>query len=133
MAGLVSSLGFLFIVLVISSPAFSRRIVGEATPGTLGAIRMWTCFILLAHNIWEDFGSIAWLPAEVRHPKGMLGYLYTLPIGFEGLVTSEISLRAFQLLTELLLFLGVVGWRTRVVLPFGAFCSLFAARHSYRL
>jgi hypothetical protein len=121
-AGLVSSLGFLLIVLVSSSPAFIRRIVGEATPGSLGAIRMWTCAILLLTTLWEDLGSIAWLPVEARHPRGMLGYLYTLPIGFERLLTSEMSLRALQLLTELLLFLGLVGWRTRIVLPLGAFC-----------
>jgi predicted DCC family thiol-disulfide oxidoreductase YuxK len=121
-AGLVSSLGFLLIVLVSSSPAFIRRIVGEATPGSLGAIRMLTCSILLLTTLWEDLGSIAWLPVELRHHRGLLGYLYTLPIGFERLVTSEMSLRAFQLLTELLLFLGLVGWRTRVVLPLGAFC-----------
>ncbi len=120
--GLLSGLGFWLIVLVISSPAFIRRIVGEATPGSLGAIRMWTCSILLLTTLWEDLGSVAWLAAEMRHPRGMLGYLYALPIGFEGLVTSEMSLRAFQLLTELLLFLGLVGWRTRVVLPLGALC-----------
>ena len=119
---LVSSLGFWLIVLVSSSPAFIRRIVGEATPGSLGAIRMWTCSILLLTTLWEDLGSIAWIPAELRDSGGMLRYLYTLPIGFAGLVTNEMSLRAFQLLTELLLFLGLVGWRTRVVLPLGAFC-----------
>jgi predicted DCC family thiol-disulfide oxidoreductase YuxK len=118
----VSSLGCLLIVLVSGSPAFIRRIVGEATPGSLGAIRMWTCAILLLTTLWEDLGSIAWLPAELRHPRGLLGYLYTLPIGFERLVTSEMSLRAFQFLTELLLFLGLVGWRTRVVLPLGTLC-----------
>jgi predicted DCC family thiol-disulfide oxidoreductase YuxK len=124
MACLVGSLGFLLIVLVISSPAFFRRVVGEATPGSLGAIRMWTCFILLLTTHLEDLGSIAWLPAEVRHPRGMLGfgYLYTLPIGFEALVASEMGLRALQLLTQLLLFLGLVGWRTRVVLPLAALC-----------
>jgi predicted DCC family thiol-disulfide oxidoreductase YuxK len=121
-SSVVGSFGFLLIVLVSSSPAFIRRIVGEATPGSLGAIRMWTCAILLLTTLWEDLGSIAWLPVEVRHPRGLLGYLYTLPIGFERLVTSEMSLRAFQLLTEFLLFLGLVGWRTRVVLPLGAFC-----------
>ena len=121
-AGLVSSLGFLLIVLVGSSPTFSRRIVGEATPGSLGAIRMWTCSILLLTTLWEDLGSIAWLPPELRHPSGLLRYLYILPIGFDRLVTSEMGLRAFQLLTELLLCLGLVGWRTRLVLPLGTFC-----------
>src|SRR4029453_7988506 len=121
-SSVVGSLGFLLIVLVSSSPAFIRRIVGEATPGSLGAIRMLTCSILLLTTLWEDLGSIAWLPAELRHPRGLLRYLYTLPIGFERLVTSEMSLRAFQVLTELLLFLGLVGWRTRVVIPLGTFC-----------
>jgi predicted DCC family thiol-disulfide oxidoreductase YuxK len=121
-AWLVSALGFLLILLVSSSPAFIRRIVGEATPGTLGAIRMWTCAILLLTTLWEDLGSIAWLPAELRYPRGMLGFLYPLPIGFEGLLSSEMSLRAFQVLTELLLFLGLIGWRTRLVLPLGALC-----------
>ena len=120
MVGLVSILGFWLMMRVISSPAFSRKVVGEATPGALGALRAWTCFILLLTTLWEDVGSIAWLPAEVRHPRGMLGYLY--PIGLGGLVTSETGLRAFHLLTQLLLFLGLVGWRTRVVLPLGAFC-----------
>jgi predicted DCC family thiol-disulfide oxidoreductase YuxK len=118
---LVSTLGFLLIMLVASSPAFVRRIVGEATPGSLGAIRMWTCFILLLTTCLEDLGSIASLPAEVRSPSGMLGYLYAFPIGLAGLVTSEMGLRAFQVLTQLLLFLGLVGWRTRLVLPLGAF------------
>ena len=131
MVCLVSILGFWLIMLVSSSPAFSRKVVGEATPGALGALRAWTCFILLLTTLWEDVGSIAWLPAEVRHPRGMLGYLY--PIGLGRLVTSERGLRAFQLLTQLLLFLGLVGWRTRVVLPLGALLLLFAAGHAYRL
>src|SRR5262249_5139916 len=49
--------------------------------------------------------------------RGMLVYLYALPIGLDTLLTSAPSLRAFQFLTEVLLFLGAVGWRTRVVLP----------------
>jgi predicted DCC family thiol-disulfide oxidoreductase YuxK len=122
MAALVGSLGFLLIFLVLSSPAFIRKIVGEATPGSLGAIRMWTCATLLLTTLLEDLGSIAWLPAEARLPRGMLGYLYPSPIGLEGLVTSEMSLRVLQFLTELLLFLGLIGWRTRLVLPLGALC-----------
>ena len=113
MRGLLSGLGFWLIVLVISSPAFFRRMVGEVTPGALGAIRMWTCLILLLATLWEDLPSIALLPAEMRQSLGMMQYLYKLPIGFERLVTSEASLRAFQWLTELILFLGVIGWHTR--------------------
>jgi len=121
--GLLRGLGFWLIVLVISSPAFFRRMVGTATPGSLGAIRMWTCLILLLATLIEDLPSIALLPAEMRQSLGMTQYIYTLGIGFERLVTSEASLRAFQWLTELILFLGLIGWRTRLVVPLGALCT----------
>jgi len=122
---IVSLIGVWVVAVITSSPAFVRRIVGEATPGTLGAIRMWTCFTLLLTTFWEDLGSIAWLPPELRYPRGLLGYLYILPIGLDKLVTSETSLKALQRLTEFLLFLGLVGWRTRIVIPLGAFCYFF--------
>jgi predicted DCC family thiol-disulfide oxidoreductase YuxK len=121
--GLLSGLGFWLIVLVISAPAFVRRIVGEATPGSLGAIRMWTCLVLLLGTVREDLPSIALLPVEMRQPVGLMQYFSLLPIGFERLVTSGANLRLFQWLTELLLFLGVVGWRTRLVMPLGALCT----------
>jgi predicted DCC family thiol-disulfide oxidoreductase YuxK len=122
LVGLMSILGFWFLALLFSSPAGIRKMVGNATPGSLGAIRMWTCAILLLTTLLEDFGSIAWLPAAVRQPQGLLGYLY--PLGLGALVASEMSLRAFQVVTELLLFLGVIGWRTRLVLPCAAVCHL---------
>jgi hypothetical protein len=107
---------------VVGSAAFFYRSVGEATPGALGAIRMWTCAVHLLMTFLEDFSSVALLPVETRNPRGILEYFYRLPIGFERFVTSETSLRALQLLTELLLVLGLVGWRTRGVIPLVAFC-----------
>jgi predicted DCC family thiol-disulfide oxidoreductase YuxK len=50
-------------------------------------------------------------------------YFYSLPIGFESFVTNGTSLRVFHWLTELILFLGAIGWRTRVVIPLAAFCA----------
>src|SRR5262245_5236762 len=120
--GVVVLVVFWLLAAVVSSPAFFHRFVGEATPGTLGAIRMWTCAVLLLMIFLEDFASIALLPVEVRNPRGMLEYFYRLPIGFERFVTSEMSLRVFQLLTELLLVLGLVGWKTLIVIPLAAFC-----------
>jgi len=120
--GLMGLVAFWLLVAAVSSPAFFRRFVGEATPGTLGAIRMWTCAVLLLMILLEDFASIALLPVEVRNPRGMLEYFYRLPIGFERFVASETSLGAFQLVTELLLVLGLVGWQTRIVIPLVAFC-----------
>lgn len=120
-AGLVILLGFWLLLLLTSSPAFIRRIVGEATAGALGAIRMWTCAILLLTTFWEDLGTIAWLPAELRHSRGLLGYFYRLPLGLDKLVSSEAGLRSFQTLTEIMLFLALIGWGTRVVIPVAAF------------
>src|SRR5215831_18484094 len=101
---LLRGVGFWLVVLVISSPTFFRRMVGAATPGSLGAIRTLTCLILLLTTLIEDFSSVALLPTALRQSLGMTKYLYTLPIGFEKLVTSEASLRAFHWFTELILF-----------------------------
>jgi len=128
---LLNCLGICLLMLVVSSPTFLRRFrrfAGEATPGSLGAIRMWTCAILLLTLSWEDLASIALLPVELREPEkglryGVMEYFYSLPIGFESFVTNGTSLRVFHWLTELILFLGAIGWRTRVVIPLAAFCA----------
>jgi predicted DCC family thiol-disulfide oxidoreductase YuxK len=73
-------------------------------------------------TLWEDLASSSLLPVEMRRPMGMLELFYALPVGFEKFVASEISLRLFKWLTVLILSLGVIGWRTRIVLPLGAFC-----------
>src|SRR5262245_49979098 len=96
------------LIMVTTSPTFFRKFVGEATQGTLGAIRALTCGILLLWTVTEDFPSIAWLPVEARKPVGVMGWLYALPLGFDKLVASEVGLHVFQLLTELLLFLGMI-------------------------
>ena len=121
---LLSGVGFWLVVFVISSPAFVRRMVGAATPGSLGAIRTLVCLVLLLTTLIEDLPSLALLPAEMRRSLGVTKYLYMLPIGFDALIASEASLRAFKWLTELILFLGMIGWRTRLVIPLGALCTL---------
>jgi|CXWL01.1.fsa_nt_gi predicted DCC family thiol-disulfide oxidoreductase YuxK len=112
----------LAVFMLTNSQTFFRKFVGEATPGTLGAIRALTCGILLLWTVLEDLPSIAWLPVEARHPLGVMQWLYALPLGLDSLVTSETGLRVFQLLTEAILFLGMVGYRTRLVIPLGALC-----------
>jgi predicted DCC family thiol-disulfide oxidoreductase YuxK len=127
-------LAFWILSVLTTSQYFSRKIVGEATPGTLGAIRMWTCAILLITTLWDDLGSIAFLPLEYRvnvwapdwPSGGLMKVLHEVPIGFELFLTSESSLRWFQRVTELLLFLGVIGWRTRIVIPLCALCAFVA-------
>ena len=112
----------LVLFMVTSSPSFFGRFVGEATPGTLGAMRVWICGILLLVTLLEDLPSIAWLPVETRQPQGVMRWLYALPFGFDRLVASGEGLHVFQLLTELLLFLGMIGCWTRLVIPLGAIC-----------
>ena len=115
-----SGLAFWLVAFLTTSEAFFRKFVGEATPGTLGAIRMWTCAILLVTTLWEDLSSFALLPLALREPMGLMKILDELPIGYPQFLSSEVGLRIFQWVTELVLFLGVIGWRTRVVIPLAA-------------
>ena len=121
-ASIVFGLTGLVLFMVTTSATFFRRFVGEATPGTLGAMRAWICGILLFFTLTEDLPSIAWLPVETRQPGGVMTWVYALPFGFDKLVTSESGLHVFQLLTEWLLFFGMVGLGTRLVIPLGAVC-----------
>ena len=120
-----SGLAFWLLAIIASSPAFFRWFVGEATPGTLGAIRMWVCAILLLSTIWDDLASIALLPPELREVSGMgvMKIFDELPIGYANFLDSASSLRAFQWLTIIVLFLGIIGWRTRVMIPLSAICA----------
>jgi predicted DCC family thiol-disulfide oxidoreductase YuxK len=121
--GLVAFLIFWVAAVISASPAFYRRFVGPATPGTLGAIRMFVFAVMLAAAIWEDLASSALLPREMRSPMGVLRLFYALP-GFDAFVSSERALGVFEAFTVLLLFLGVIGWKTRLVVPLAAVCYL---------
>jgi predicted DCC family thiol-disulfide oxidoreductase YuxK len=123
----------LVLFMVTTSSTFFGRFVGKATPGTLGAMRMWICGILFLFTLTEDLPSIAWLPVETRQPEGVMAWMYALPFGFDRLVASEFGLHVFQLLTEWLLFLGMIGWGTRLVIPLGAVCFflLLGMLHDY--
>ena len=107
-----------------SIEGFFQRVVEESTPGTLGATRSFVAFILLFSTLWEDTPSIAFLPLEMRRPMGVLQWLYSLPIGFEGLHSSYTALVAFKYLTVGLLILSAIGLWTRLVVPCGAVCYL---------
>lgn len=122
--GLAACFGIWLLALLLSTPNFFRRFVGDATPGTLGAIRMLVCAILLLNVIGEDFATISFMPPEMRHSMGVMRLLYLLPLGFEHLVASATGLRLYQVITGLVLFLGLVGWRTRITIPLGAFLFL---------
>src|SRR5215475_7493627 len=73
----------LVLIMVTTSPTFFRKFVGEATPGTLGAMRAWICGICLLFTLLEDLPSIALLSAEMREPFGVMEWLYALPLGVD--------------------------------------------------
>ena len=111
----------------MASRRFFERAVGTATPGALGAIRAWTCAILLAITLWEDLASTALLPRSMAQPKGVLHLLHAAPVGFDRFLASAPALWAFEYFTVLLLALGVLGLATRVVIPIAALCCLVVA------
>ena len=106
----------------MQTPRFSDGVVGVATPGTLGAIRAWTCGILLVLTLREDLASSTLLPRAMFHDQGFMALLHLLPIGFDGFLANATALWAFQSLTTLLLVLGVVGLGSRFVVPAAAIC-----------
>jgi hypothetical protein len=122
--GFLICLGFAFVSWVTTSPFFFQKYVKEATPESLGAIRIIVCFIQLIMTLWlEDLPSTALLPPELRSSMGVMQYFYNIP-GFESFARNQTSLQLFEWLTALLLMLGMIGLRTRIVLPLGALCYL---------
>lgn len=122
--GLLVCLGFAALFWITTSPTFFRKCVGEATPESLGAIRIITCTILLLMTLWiTDIPSTALLPVEMRVSMGIINFFYAFP-GFESFARSQTSLQIFEWFTALLLFLGIIGWQTRLVIPISAFCYL---------
>jgi len=121
----VAGLAFFVLSWLITSKTFFRKFVGAATPGTLGAIRMWTCAILLLITVWDDLGGLALLPPEYRMDMGLMRVFHSGPLGpvFDSFLASETALRLFQRVTEVVLFLGLIGWRTRIVIPLATLLS----------
>ncbi|MGB3295836.1 MAG: hypothetical protein WBB01_22870 [Phormidesmis sp.] len=70
---------------------------------------------------FENLSSVALLPPEMREPVGMMRFFHAIP-GFNSFVRSQVGLSIFEWLTALLLFLGVIGWRTRAIIPLATLC-----------
>ncbi|NBC18390.1 MAG: hypothetical protein GVY18_13855, partial [Bacteroidetes bacterium] len=117
--GALAVLAFAGWTALLHSPRLEDRFVGTATPGTIGAIRVLVCFVLLVSTLWEHLPSTAALPRELVHPMGVMTLLNLIP-GFEAFTASPVALGIFQAMTATLLVLGMVGWRTRWVLPMAA-------------
>src|SRR5438876_4404297 len=91
MVVLGAGIGFWLLAMLMTSPFFFQRFVGEATPGTLGAIRVWVCLILLVSTLWEDLPSFALLPLELREDMGLMRIFDALPV-YQSFLTSGVQL-----------------------------------------
>lgn len=122
--GLAGKLNSFFKPVEKISVSYYKRFIGPATPESLGMIRIIACISLIVMALWfEDMPRSALLPVSMRSNMGIMQFFYFIP-GFELFVRSEGALKVFEWLTVLVLFLGMIGWRTRVVIPLGAFCYL---------
>ncbi|HEV2296154.1 MAG TPA: DCC1-like thiol-disulfide oxidoreductase family protein [Tepidisphaeraceae bacterium] len=132
LGGLGAWLGVGGLVLTTTAPWFARRIVGTATPGTLGAIRVLTCLVLAYAVISEPVWSVVKLSPRDRVPMGVMDFIYadgphargTPALGFDRFVRSEDGLLAFRAITAAILLLAALGWKTRPMLIVGFMAAL---------
>lgn len=106
---------------------YLNRLPGTASPATLGAIRILVCGILLANVLWEDLASAALFPRELLRPMGVLTLLWAWIPDMKVFVSSASALMVFKVWVVFILTAGIVGYRTRFVLPLAAFSYLVFA------
>jgi hypothetical protein len=97
--------------------------VDNATPNTLGFLRIVVCTLLLSNVLWEDLASAALIPRSFVRPMGVMTLLNQVP-GLAELPGNRGALLALQGTTAVLLLLGILSWKTRVVLPLAAVAYL---------
>ena len=103
----------------LTRPDFAERIVGDARPSDIGAIRVLVCAVLLMSVLWEDVASTAALPRGMIRPMGVMQLLHLIP-GFDAFLVSEWALRLLDLTSAVLLMMALVGWNSRFTVPLAA-------------
>lgn len=103
----------------LRNPTTADRLVPDARPTDLGAIRLLVGSVLLISTLWEDLASTAAIPRELMNPLGVMKLVALVP-GYESFAASEHALLVFEWITAAVLFAGAIGWRTRVTVPIGA-------------
>jgi hypothetical protein len=111
---------------IMTGSWLARRMAGASTPGQLGATRAVVCAILLMSSLWEDISSTALLPHDLIRPMGLFTFVRRVP-GFDHFLYSADALAAFNIITSMLLLLGVLGLFTRLVVPLAAVCYFVQA------
>lgn len=123
--GILMALGFGCVFWIITSPKFFHQFVGETSAESLAIIRIIVCsitfFIIL---LFSDVSQTALLPESMIQPMGVMQFFYVIP-GLMELGRNQGFLQILQWVTALILFLGIIGWQTRIAIPLGALCFLF--------
>ncbi|MDQ4074789.1 MAG: hypothetical protein M3220_00940 [Chloroflexota bacterium] len=125
--------GFLgVVVLPRSRTTFAHSIVGVATAGTLGAIRLYVCLLLIPFALSSSLFEVTTRPGARRLSMGIMDLFYALP-GFEWLVTNPSGSELFRAVTVGLLLLAAIGWKTRWTVPLAAllYLALVGVERSY--
>jgi predicted DCC family thiol-disulfide oxidoreductase YuxK len=124
LAGLGAWIAFGLLVLGTTSRTFARNMIGTATPGALGAIRVLTCLICARAAYGEPIASLTKLSAAERTSMGVMDLIYAAPIGFDKLVHSADGLAAYKAITIIVMLIAALGIFTRPVMILGAILYL---------
>lgn len=116
---MVAWVGFWSLALITTSRRFAEHLVGSATPGRLGAIRVFTCLIMMRMAWGDNVYSVIHLPDTQRKSMGIMNWFYGYVPGFAEMVHNAPALTAFKALTLAALFFAMIGWRTRLMLAVG--------------
>lgn len=119
MAGAAAIILLAWMWHALNRPRFAERIVGEARPSDIGAIRMLVSAVLLTSVLWEDVASTAALPRGMIGPMGVMQLLHLIP-NFDAFLASEWALRLLDLAAAVLLMMALVGWKARFAVPLAA-------------
>jgi hypothetical protein len=112
------------VLLLATTTQRFARFIGSATPGTLGAMRVLVCLILI-YSVWDaKTRTVASLLESQRRSMGVMDWIYAAPFGFDQLVRSDTGLVIFKGATILALALAAIGWKTRLLVPIAALLYL---------
>ena len=104
----------LLLPVATTSRWFEEKIVGRATPATLGAMRMFVCIIAINSVLKDNTLSAVKLIADgvVPKPMGMMEFAYQW-LGFDWIISNYNALLTFKITTVVLLTLAGIGLLTR--------------------
>ena len=125
-ASVVAAALSLLLFAIRSEKSLTRisKTVGVATPSSLGFIRFVVCGILFFDVLSQDLAGTADLPEEMRVHLGINKILHKFTQHFDTFLSSHALLDGWQLLTEVSLFLAMLGLLSRITLPLSALSYL---------